>query len=199
MVNNSRVKAELSRYIATARTTTDVIDNLRSAIYRNAKLGPGNFNKYRPSRELISVLRGQRQMLCWGMAEAYVHALSIEGVPARIVQLYTQRFLDGEDADATHVTVEVYDQTAKKVYISDPTFNAVFYCGHGRERLSVDELRRCNSGVRASEDQPLPGRSLAQYSIPYVDFFARAVAYPANIGEYEQRFSTLDRPPGTSR
>jgi hypothetical protein len=149
---------------------------IRDYVYRAAYVGPGSDHGASYGRYYADVGNVSHPMLCGGMSAAYVWALSQVGIPARIVQLASQEFLDGVDSGATHVTVETF--TGGAWHISDPTFNVEVGCGADQTPLDVQSAAQCVADGGAlmpivdSAGSQIVGRRLSDYFMPYKDLFA---------------------------
>lgn len=119
---------------------------IRDLVYRTNVIGSSD-NPARSGEIFVHLGEPGYEQLCGGMSDAYAWALRQIGVPARVVQLASQRFLDGENRFDTHVTVEVLIDG--KWRVSDPTFNAEFQCSGNYEFLDIEGMRACVNGGNA--------------------------------------------------
>jgi hypothetical protein len=111
---------------------------------------------------------------CGGVAIAHVWAMQQLGLPARYVQLAGRDFIEGSDQYQTHAVAEVYYDG--KWRLSDPTFNIHLNCSDGQRHLSVPEAFAClsngNDLIEVQGSTTIPGRTLADYHLPYDRLFA---------------------------
>lgn len=121
---------------------------------------------------------------CGDASQVYAWALSSLDIPHRVVQLAAKSFIDGKKQADTHVVTEVFD--GKKWFISDPTFNAEYYCSDGDSPLSTKELKECVD--KGQEIVPkygktiIPDRIVETYYIPLKDLLYAYTLYQTSIG-----------------
>jgi len=150
------------------------IVELRDFVYRKTIVGPGDFDYQNPVNHFISLDNGASKMLCGGMAQTYSWLLNQHGIPARTVQLATQKFVEGLRRNDTHVSVEVFDANLGTWIVSDPTFNVSFKCDGIGPLLNFSELYQCKSNGKMIEPIEngytyIEGRRVNQYYLPYSD------------------------------
>ena len=169
---------DLIRYILRIQAIEDdehVIVALRDYVYRKTTVESGDFDYQDPVGHFLKLDANNVKMLCHGMAQTYVWLLSQYNIPARTVQLATEKFITGQDKYSTHVSVEVFDINRKKWIVSDPTFNTSFGCNNDENLLDFQELFDCkqkNGVINPVENGIiyLPGRRVHEYRLPYADF-----------------------------
>ena len=120
------------------------------------------------------------------MSLAFAWALNTAGVPARIVQMADQTYLDlGPQKGNVHMTVEAL--IGGKWQISDPTFNVHFKCSTGADNLSLEEAAQCvkdgNEIIGVPGKTQIVGgpnntRTLETYPVDYEDFEVSRMPMP---------------------
>lgn len=176
------VVAQLVRRNAGVRENTAIdsqIRAIRDLVYRDNKVGSST-GTISPGQIFTRLGEPGYEQLCGGMSEAYAWALKRVGVPARVVQLASQRYLDGEDRFDTHVTVEAF--VDGKWRVSDPTFNTEFQCSGSDEFLDIEGLKQCNATggeiIPVKGASQIVGRTLEDYYAPFSEFLAAYKKYP---------------------
>lgn len=170
----------------------------RDFIYRQSKVGKET-PMYRWERYEKTVQKNITHS-CGGMAMTYQFMLQSLGIPARLVQLATHKFIEGKNMYDTHETVEVF--ALGKWSVFDPTFNVAFNCSDGKTYLSVPELKQCvesnYSIIPIKGKTQISGRTIEEYYLPYTDLlFAyhreavriKNIQYNVDAFPYENVFS----------
>lgn len=190
--------------LATVTSDWDRAVLLRNLVYSHTRVGSGPaIDAPLTVAEFDSVMDGDSAELCLGMSQFYVGLLQAFGLKARILSLLADSslFLDGTGLD-THVSVEVY--LRGQWVIQDPTFN-IHWVDDGIP-LDIAGLR--NAFLYGFQPQPvtdgfptLPGRSLADYYMPYGPLTANVEIAIVNmlgdgestvVADYPTDFSVLD-------
>jgi hypothetical protein len=133
---------------------------------------------------------------CGTFADAAMDGFGRLGLTARAVSLGSRRFYDGEALVDTHVLVEIFDPELSRWILLDPTFNVCFRSDTGEE-LGITQLMEYQRTARPWRAVPLgpvlPGRSLAEYYLPFGDllFMAQAPAVP-KLGALGARIQSAD-------
>lgn len=122
---------------------------------------------------------------CGLLAQVYKWVLDSLNVPSRFVQLATSSFVNGEHYQSTHVYVEIFN--GKKWFVSDPRFNAEFYCSDGAGPLSTKEIKGCFEKnikiVPAYGKTILPNNTVETYPIPFEDLLYAYTLKATTIGD----------------
>lgn len=144
----------------------DTARHLRAYVHEANIVGSGEFYGADGRKLFFNLGRAGSEQQCGGMSWALAWALNTLGIPARVVQLAGERYIRGEDAMQTHVTVEALIDGQWR--IEDPTFDTEFGCSDGQTALSVTDARQCLSiggvVVGASSDE------FATYLAAYLRF-----------------------------
>jgi len=149
-------------------------------VHRNVPLGRADTPGTVANRLSRAVLLMGEQALCGDFSLFTQMILENSGIPARKVQLATAQYVNGEQRGDTHVTVEALINN--KWTIFDPTFNATFSCGD-KTLIGVEEARACGANLAAVQNpSTLPGRSVAEYPVPYPDLLEYTLADGTMVG-----------------
>ncbi|KJS18993.1 MAG: hypothetical protein VR78_03730 [Hoeflea sp. BRH_c9] len=149
-------------------------------VHRNVPIGMADTPGTVANRLTRAVLLMGEQAICGDFSLFSKTILENSGVPARTVQLATAQYVNGEQRGATHVTVEALINN--KWTLFDPTFNSIFSCGD-ETLIGVEEARTCGANLVAVQSpSTLPGRSVAEYPVPYPQLLEYSLAAGTMVG-----------------
>lgn len=150
----------------------EFIREVRDKLYHNTY----QVNQWEPFNGLYgdvalkyNLLLGRRHpFACGDLSQVYRWVLEAFHIPSRIVQLAAKTFLDDGKVTDSHVYLEIYD--GSKWFVSDPTFNAEYYCSDGKGPLSTKEMKNCISEKKQILPEygktVFPERKIEAYYIP---------------------------------
>ena len=178
-----------------------IVDRLRQAVHDASDVSGRSMATRWP--DVIVHLRASDGVggSCGNFAITLVHLLRAAGLQARYVQLGSERYRQGKDEYETHAIAEVYDPTAERWFLTDPTFNTQYEDESGRA-LGLAEL------LQRTEDEPWsirqftpvkPGRSAAEYYMPVKDLFHMAYTPTVDLPALDRRAGEgVEWPAGSS-
>ena len=133
------------------------------------------------AERLVNAISGEgEEALCGDYALFSTNALSSLGIPARVVQLAAQSYVDGKANGDTHVTVEAF--VDDRWLIIDPTFNARFTCGEA-DWVDISAAQACRGKLQAVQGRgTVPGRAVEDYYLEFKKLLPYYIRYSAQIG-----------------
>ncbi len=152
--------------------TPDIVRRVREMLYvKNYTVNSFEkfTGKYKDVMIKYNLIIGNKNCFsCGDLSQVYGWVLKSFHIPFRFVQLAAKTYVDGKKNKDTHVYVEIFD--GSKWFVSDPTFNAEYYCSDGKGPLSTKEMKVCLSEQKKIIPHygktVLPNRTLEAYGLP---------------------------------